>query len=125
MKSVEKQQQVMKHALELVETIQEGIIHIKNELISGKFSETMNLFEDVVLAFTSVESAINQLDEDVKTDQLVEATEKVKKAIELVVDQYEIGNRTSMQEIMQFTLGPSVKQWRTEMENNFHPYILN
>ncbi|GAE94582.1 hypothetical protein JCM21714_3753 [Gracilibacillus boraciitolerans JCM 21714] len=122
---MEKQYEIMQQALVLAETLQEGILHIQTELNQSNFSNTMYLFEDVVHAFSSIESANKQLNESVISEELFEQTDKVKKAIELVVNQYELGNKGKVQEILQFNLLPAIKRWRTTMEQSFHPFILN
>ncbi|UOQ85179.1 hypothetical protein [Gracilibacillus salinarum] len=120
-----KQPQVMQQSLHLSETIEEGVLHIQSQLKIGELAETFYLFEDVVQAFASIETAVEGLDEGFDSASVQTETNKLRQTISLVVDQYEANNIGKVQEILQFSIVPAVKRWRTEMENAFHPHILN
>ncbi|UTW68534.1 hypothetical protein KHA80_13085 [Anaerobacillus sp. HL2] len=56
---MEKDIEIMKMSVELSETILEGLQHIQKVFRSESF-ETIFLFEDVLLAYSTIETQLNQ-----------------------------------------------------------------
>ncbi|EWG11497.1 hypothetical protein [Cytobacillus firmus] len=60
---MEKYIEVMKQCLEISETILEGLHHIQKLLSEGKFEQTIYLYEDVLLAYSTIENSVEPLKE--------------------------------------------------------------
>jgi hypothetical protein len=81
---------VLKRSTELLETVQEGLLHILKRLNEGHFEDTIYLFEDAVEAFSVIERSLNVIPKYLLNEDLSELTVKVKNAIELAVGAYEL-----------------------------------
>src|SRR5690606_25210259 len=115
----------MKQTVGLAETCLEGIEHIKSRFNEGHFEDTIRLFRDSVEAYYHMERAIQALPKKLAANQLEERTESLRKAFEHVVSAYKKGDRGKAQEIIQFTLQPAFKKWKSELEKAFAPYIVS
>ncbi|MHA6250889.1 hypothetical protein [Oceanobacillus sp. CAU 1775] len=122
---MEKQIEIMKQASALLETVEEGLVHAKQLLNEGKYEQATILFSDIVLGFSTIESSLTRLAEEVITVQIEEQSNKVRKALDLVVTEFEDEKYGPVQEIMQFNLIPQFKKWKGLLDEIFGGYILN
>ncbi len=122
---MEKHIEVMKISQELVETMLEGLEHIKSSISSGKFEQTIFLFEDVLIAFSAIEQSIEPFKGKLEGHSVEADLESLKKVLELTVASYEEKNYSRVQEIVQFSLGPQFKKLRSGLEEAFKPYLLS
>ncbi len=121
---MEKHIDVMKHSVELSETILEALQHIQKLLSEGKFAETMYLFEDVVLAFSTLQQSVTTINEKLENHEIDATAKKVQETLELVVSAYEENSHSELQEIAH-TLFLQVKKWYEELEKTFKLYIVS
>lgn len=122
---MEKYIEVMKKSQELAETVLEGLQHIQKLIGEGKHEQSILLFEDVLLAYStigrSIDSAIRKLGNDNVSVQQAD----VSKAAELVVSAFEEKNYAKVQEVLQFTLIPQFKKLKAELEQAFQPFLVS
>lgn len=122
---MEKYINVMQQATELTETMVEGLKHIQKLLGTGKFEESVILLENVVASFASVEQSIVPVKAKLDNHAIEAKTERVKEALNLILDACEAMNYGKVQEMMQFTLIPQVQRWQKELAQAFNPYIAS
>src|SRR5690625_1546206 len=122
---MEKYISVMKQSIELLNTVQEGLEHVQALLKEGKFEESIPLFGDIVLGFSTTERTVVRLPEEILYEEVKTFTIKVRKALDLVVGTYETKNYYKMQEILQFTLLPRFKRWKDLLEEMFSSYLAS
>ncbi|WP_188206706.1 hypothetical protein [Alkalibacillus aidingensis] len=112
---MDQQTQILKQSIDLSQTMLQGLEHIQALLNDGKFEETMYLFEDVVRAHLSVsKSLINKKEIDVS--KINEKSQNIQDSFDKVVKAYETNDKGSVQQILQFTLIPKVKEWHEELD---------
>lgn len=56
---MEKHIEVIKQSMNLLETVKEGLQHIQKLSHEGKYEATIQLFENVVFAFSTVEKSLD------------------------------------------------------------------
>lgn len=123
---MEKHFDVMKQSLPLVETILEGLIHVQKQLNEKKYPEAMQLMEDVIVGFVSIENSVAPVFADLNDTELVEGhIDKVRESLGLVVTALENHSYGTVQEILQFTLIPNVKKLKERLEELYQPYVLS
>lgn len=122
---MEKYINVMQQATELTETMVEGLKHIQKLLGTGKFEESVILLENVVASFASVEQSIVPVKAKLDNHAIDAKSERVKEALNLILDACETSNYGKVQEMMQFTLIPQVQKWQKEIVQAFNPYIAS
>ncbi|MGJ9385246.1 hypothetical protein [Salipaludibacillus sp. CF4.18] len=123
---MEKHLDVMKQSIQLSETVLEGLTHVQKQLNETKYPEAMQLMDDVVGGFASIENSVGPVFADLNDTELVEAQiGKVRESLEGVVTSLEGHSYGTVQEILQFTLIPNVKKLKAEMETLFEPYLVS
>ena len=122
---MEKHIDVMKQSGELTETILEGLQHIQKLLGEGKHGQTIYMFKDVLLAYSSIEKSLEPIKGELANEELTSIARNLKHILELVVDYYEAKQYGKVQEVMQFTLIPQVKKWKDELQKAFQSYIVS
>jgi hypothetical protein len=122
---MEKYTEVMKQAIELIETMQEGIGHIRTQLNKGQYEQSVILFEDVMIAYATVERSLTPVLEGWGNEDVTPEMLKLRQSLEFIVSAYEQREYGKVIEIMQFSLIPQVKTWKEELEKAFHPYIVS
>jgi len=124
----ENQFQLLRDYLQLLETIDEGLVWIVSHFLQGQNSNSVQkILKDVIHAFHEIHFAHLTVSEFLKEDQ---------KALEAVVgfqiledhmeDFLENENVLSEQErILEYVLYPAFVRWLREIQNTFKPYIVH
>jgi RNA binding exosome subunit len=122
---MDKYVEVMRHVIELSETVDGGLEHIKRRINEGYFEDTIQLFTDVVEAFSHIEKSIQPLLPHLPQNNLDSLTISLHESFEYAVSAYEKGEGGKVLEIIQFNLLPMYKKWQTVLEATLRPYITN
>lgn len=123
---MEKHLEVMKLNLQLSETLVEGLTHVQKQLNEAKYPEAIQLMDDVIGGFASIENSVGPVLGNMEQTNLVEEQiEKVRNNLEQVVTSFESQSYGTAQEIIQFTLIPNVKKLQAEMETLFARYLVS
>ncbi|KAF0825138.1 hypothetical protein V7200_17810 [Cytobacillus firmus] len=122
---MEKYIEVMKKSQELAETVLEGLQHIQKLIGEGKHEQSILLFEDVLLAYSTIGRSIDSVIRELGNDTVSAQQADVSKAAELVVSAFEEKNYAKVQEVLQFTLIPQFKKLTAEFEKAFQPYLVS
>lgn len=118
-------QDVIKNTLDLLETMEEGLTYIKQKLKELNTEVTVTVLADTINAFSAIEKSINPMLEELASNEIVEKADKLKRAFDIMVNQYENNSGQKALEIIQLTLEPSFKSWKVELERVLKPYIVS
>jgi DNA replication protein DnaD len=123
---VEKYIEVMRRIVELAETFEEGVIHIRNKVNEGMLEVTTFLMQDVVSAFAVIEKAVWTYDQNlVLNPELEKAFKDLRNGLSTLIDSFEQANGGKILEILQFNILPASKKWKAELEIAFSSYLLS
>lgn len=117
--------EIMKKALELSETILEGLQYIQKLLSEGKSEQSVFMFEDVLVGYTTIGRTIEPVVIELNNESISAKQAKFIDTANLVVTAYEVKNYAKVQEILQFTLVPRFKRLKEELEHAFHPFVVS
>lgn len=109
-----KQYEVMQRIMELLPTMEEGLIYAKQRVLPGDMQRTTNMLSDITAAFSGIEEALAGL--DIEKANLNEKASKLRRALDIIAGDYESNEGKQVVEIMQFTLEPAFKGWKEELE---------
>jgi len=118
-------QEIIKYTLTLLETMEEGIDYVKAKLGELNIEGTVTVLTDLITAFTEVEKSISPMLEKLPENNIIEKSDKLRRAFDIMVNEYEDNNGQKTLEIIQFTLQPSFKNWKQELENILKTYVLS
>ncbi|TWI59958.1 hypothetical protein [Halalkalibacter nanhaiisediminis] len=122
---MERYVDVMKQAVELVKTMQEGIAHIQTQLNEGQFEQSIVLFQDVMTAYAALQRSVTPVLTELKEDEVTPQFEKLAQPLELVVSGYEQKEYGRVKEVIQFTLLPYLQKMEQSLSEAFAPYIVS
>ncbi|KYH30066.1 hypothetical protein [Clostridium colicanis] len=117
--------EVIKQILDLLETMEEGVDYVKVKLGELNIEGTVIILTDLITAFIEIEKNILSMMIELPENKIKEKTEQLRTAFDTMVKEYETSKGQRAYEIIQFTLEPSFKQWKDELENILKPYILS
>ena len=118
-------QEVIKYTLDLLETMEEGMDYVKVKLGELNIEGTVTILTDLITAFTEVEKSISPMMDELPENQISEKSDKLRTAFDMIAKEYETSKGQKVYEIMQFTLEPSFKNWKQELENTLKTYVLS
>jgi len=111
----EKKSEIHKMIIDLGETTAEGLEHINNLTVGGRFEETAEMFTDVANSFHESEKALLVTFDGYQDSNLQAKGKKVTEAMQLMLQAYEGDREARPMEIMQFTLLPAYRRWQKEV----------
>lgn len=112
----EERAEIHKMVIDLSETTAEGLVHINNFTARGRFEETAELFTDVANSFHETARALMVTVPGYEETDLKVKTDKVIKAMQLVLAAYEGDKEVRPMETLQFALIPAYLRWRREVQ---------
>lgn len=117
--------EVIRQTLDLLETMEEGMDHVKVRLGELNIEGNITVLTDLITAFTEVEKGITPMLEDLPENNIIKKSDKLRKAFDIMVKEYESNKAQKTYEVMQITLQPSFKSWKEEMELTLRPHIAS
>lgn len=124
----ENQFQLLRDYLQLLETIDEGLVWIVSHFLQGQNSNSVQkILKDVIHAFHEIHFAHLTVSEFLKEDQkALEAVVSFQILEDHMKDFLENENVLSEQErILEYVLYPAFVRWLREIQNTFKPYIVH
>lgn len=116
----------MKQNLNVIDTMSEGLAHIQKQLNERNYSEAVQLLEDMIIGFITLERSCQRVLKNIENTEMVEKNfNNVRANLDLVITHLENHSYARLQEIFQFTLIPNVKKLQLELEQHFQPYVLS
>jgi len=120
-----EQVEVMRQIIELTETMEEGLEHIKDTLNQRTPKKAIRMLLDTTTAFTHIETVVEPMLTELPENSIEEKTDRLRSALAIMVSEYEENNGLRGREILQFTLEPAFKDWRAELQEVLMPYTLS
>ena len=108
----------------MIDTIEEGLNHIKVQISELRFEESLGLLEDSMLAIASIEQSLEPISE-IPKDKISYLTTDLKNSILKVVENYEKGKQELIENQIENDVIPAFLGWKQELENTLKPYILS
>lgn len=128
MNLTENQFQLLRDYLQLLETIDEGLVWIVSHFLQGQNSNSVQkILKDVIHAFHEIHFAHLTVSEFLKEDQkALEAVVSFQILEDHMKDFLKNENVLSEQErILEYVLYPAFVRWLREIQNTFKPYIVH
>lgn len=120
-----KQIEVIKQIIELMNTMAEGISYGKGKLNQQSPKEAIIILVDTTNAFATIELALQPILPKLSANSIQEKMDRLWSALATLVSDYEENQGRKCQEILQFNLEPSFKNWQAEVEQVLQQHIPN
>ena len=118
------QVEVMKKIMELTDTMEEGLAHVRNMLSERAPEKALPVLTDSAHAFTSVEAALQPILHELPDNNIQERSDMFCRALKAMVSEYENNKGLRAQELLQFFLEPAFRNWQAELEDTLKPYTF-
>ncbi|MEZ2658258.1 hypothetical protein [Aneurinibacillus aneurinilyticus] len=116
---------VMKHVLELSQTMGEALEHIKAQVNEGQEANTIELANDTMSAFASIIQSMGTFLGDLPKNKIEEYTNILLKSFDVLATTYEQQQGVKTLEVLQFNVLPAYKKWKEELENQLQRYVVS
>ncbi len=91
--------------IELLKTMEQGVRHLDRKLAEGKIQENLYLFTDLLEAFSTIETQVQE------NQELEEPTAELKRAFSLIADSYEEEDYGKVRSYFIFVFKKSFEDW--------------
>lgn len=102
--------------IELMETLAEGLLHIRKQLSELRYEEALILFSDAKDAINAITNTIDIIKTELPENKIDILVLEVLAAIDVVMDSYTQGEELSLDYKIAENLLPSFEKWRVEVE---------
>ncbi|TCQ02722.1 hypothetical protein [Serpentinicella alkaliphila] len=117
--------EVIYNILPLLFTIEEGLIHVKQQISELRYEEALGLLQDSMLGIASIEQSIAPMKEKVPMGNISLLTSELKNNIINVLVNYEKGRQEFIEGQIEVQVLLSFMSWKEEIEKILKPYILS
>ena len=113
---------VIKAALELLNTIEEGLAKSRNLLLQQRYEDAFYMLQDSIEGILSVDGAVQPVLKELKKEQLIRLHSlKLKGSINRLIYDYETNNGSNTLKILISDLEPSFKDWNKDLTKLLTP----
>lgn len=114
---------VIRRALELSFTILEALDYIEEKMDEYKYNIIINLFEDIFIAFYTIEKCLRPYINDLAEEEICYYFENVKEQIEITVDALEFKTDKIPEDKIVLLL-TILREWQKELEKIIAPQVI-
>jgi len=122
---MDKYLEVIKHVLELINSIEEGLFHMESQIIKLQYEESVVLLQDAFDAVVKIEESINLISDELKENDMDELIELVYEKFDTMAKLYNDKSVENLSEEIGGELIPRFLDWKTEVEKNLLPYTIS
>jgi len=122
---MDKYLEVIKHVLELINSIEEGLFHMESQIIKLQYEESVVLLQDAFDAVVKIEESINLISDELKENDMDELIELVYEKFDTMAKLYNDKSVDNLSEEIGGELIPRFLDWKTEVEKNLLPYTIS
>ncbi len=102
--------------IELMATLEEGLLHIRKQLAELRYEEALLLFGDAKDAITAITNTINIIKTELPDNEIDILVAEVLTTVDAVMDSYTQGEELSVDYKVAELLLPGFEKWRMEVE---------
>jgi hypothetical protein len=116
--------EILKRLLELVDTCEEGLIHINKQLSEGKFEQSLEMVVNVFYSIVQVEKFIRKIQKSIPENLIGKEFKQVCMAMDNFTYAYELNKREDKFSILETELFPAFKVWKDTLNQTLGKYVI-
>ncbi len=120
-----KYHEVIEKSLQLLETTEEGLAYIQNQLEELRYEEAFIVLKDVMEAIASIEDAIYPMKDGLPENDIDILAASLRESMNKAVSSYEQGKEVDLEKQISENILTSFKNWREEIKRIFAPYVVS
>ena len=122
---MKKYHEVIERILQLLETIEEGFIYVREQLEKLHYEEGLVVLKDAMEAIGSIESALHPIKAKLPENNLDVLTLTIKRNMDNAINSYEQGKEVYLVEQIEKEILPSFLTWKEELQRALKPYVFS
>ena len=122
---MKKYHEVIERILQLLETIEEGFIYVKEQLEKLHYEEGFIVIKDAMEAIESIENALKPIKAKLPENDLDDFTAAIKHNMDNAINSYEQGKEVYLVEQIEKEILPSFLAWKEELQRALKPYVFS
>jgi len=122
---MEKYHEVIERILQLLETMEEGYMYIKDQLEKLCYEESFIVLNDAMGAVNSIENALYPIKAELPENSLDAFIAAIKHNMNNAINSYEQGKEVYLTEQIEKEVLPSFLAWKKELERVLRPYVIS
>lgn len=111
--------------LELLKTIEDGFIHIQNQVSELNYEEAFIIMQDAMEGMAGIDNAIQPIIDRVGENDTDALYRDLKENINKAVNEFEKGQDVKLEDLIEQEVTPAFLKWKKEIERILKPYILS
>jgi len=122
---MEKYREVIERILELLNTMEEGLDYVQNQLGELKYEEALIVVKDLIDALDSIDSSIQPMDNKLPQNNISALSSSLKACFDKVVGKFDQNNEVIIDSLLEKEVIPEFARWREEIDKVLRPYIIS
>jgi len=116
--------EVIKKLVELLDTCEEGLLHVKSQLVAGLYEQSVEMVIDVFTAIAQLDKTARQIQEHISKGLSGPEFKQVCLAMDSLVLAYELNNRDNQSSVLDNELLPAYKSWKESLNQSLERYVI-
>lgn len=117
--------EVIYNIFPLLDTMEEGILHLKKQTFELRYEEAFVSLQDLVEAMGIIENVIYPMQDKLPKNNINLLLDKLKENINKAINSYEYGKEVMLEGQLENQIYPVFINWKEEIEMILKPYILS
>ncbi len=113
---MDKRMDIYKSVLNLADTTLEGIEHVYQRTMDGRFDDTAEIFTDVADSFHEIKIALISYLPDYEKSDIDQSADEVVEGMKLLLLSYEGDQDVRPMVVLQFSLLPAFRRWHLALQ---------
>ena len=115
---------MIKKLLELLDTCEEGLEHIKKLLTEGRYEDSVEMVVDEFQAIAQIEKSARQIQESIPENLFGEEFKQVYSAMDSFTQAYELKKQEDKFSILETELFPAFRAWKNTLNKVLGKYVI-
>lgn len=122
---MDKYIEVVQNVLSLLDTIEEGIQHLKKQIFELRYEEGILMLEDIVDGKISIENAMEPMMENLRENKIKSLLKIFNEDINSILNLYENDNKSELEDIISNKFISDFLNWKTEVSDVLKVYTIS
>ncbi|MDF2802269.1 MAG: hypothetical protein K0S61_2172 [Anaerocolumna sp.] len=123
--TIKKHYQVIENILELLNTIEEGILYAQSQIAELLYEEAFTILQDTMEGISCIESALEPMKSELIDNNIDILFIDLKEKVGKVVDSKAQEQQSDLEGQISKEIFPIFLRWKEEMEKTLKPYIVS
>lgn len=119
---MDKYIEVIQNVLSLLDTIEEGIQHLKKQISELRYEEAFSMLEDTMIGVSSIENAMEPMMENLRENKIKSLLKIFNEDINSILNLYENDNKSELEDIISNKFISDFLNWKTEVSDVLKVY---